>query len=256
MTEFTTIIPARFQSTRFPGKPLARLGDRPMLQHVWERACASGASRVLVATDDSRIFDACRQFGADVMMTAADHHSGTDRLAEVVARLALPDTAIVVNLQGDEPLMPPTHIRQVAALLAAHPDAEMSTLLLPMHTPVVDSSENTVKAVTDRQGYALYFSRAPIPWLRDPEPGSASDGTPSWHRHLGIYGYRAGLLRRYPGLEVSEMERRESLEQLRALDYGVRIITGTVTADGGPGIDTPADLLKAEELLLAADNWT
>lgn len=254
MTDFTTIIPARFQSSRFPGKPLARLGNRSVLQHAWERACASGATRVLVATDDSRIVDACRQFGAEVVLTSADHRSGTDRLAEVVVNLGLPDSAIVVNLQGDEPLMPPAHIRQVADLLAAHADAEMSTLLLPMYNPVEESSANTVKAVTDRQGYALYFSRAPIPWLRDPEQANETAGRPCWHRHLGIYGYRAGFLRRYPALEASELERRESLEQLRALDHGVRIITGLVDEDGGPGIDTPDDLRRAQVLLSAADN--
>ncbi|MCK8516484.1 3-deoxy-manno-octulosonate cytidylyltransferase [Methylonatrum kenyense] len=252
MTEFLTVIPARYQSSRFPGKPLAVLAGKPMVQHVWEKARASGASRVLVATDDDRIRAACESFGADVMRTAAHHRSGTDRLAEVVERLALPDSTIVVNLQGDEPLMPPGHIRRVADLLVEHNDAEMSTLLLPMQGPVTNSSANTVKAVTDRRGYALYFSRAPIPWPRE-LAGTDKPATPSWHRHLGIYGYRAGFLRRYPDLAVSELERLESLEQLRALDHGIRIITGTVAQDGGPGIDTPEDLHRAQVLLTTAD---
>ena len=246
---FITVIPARYQSSRFPGKPLAMLCGKPMLQQVWEKALAGGAERVLVATDDTRIADACAGFDAEVLMTDRSHRSGTDRLAEVVDRLALDEAAIVVNLQGDEPLMPPAHIRRVAELLAACPEAGMSTLLLPMHGPVGEVSPNVVKAVTDRQGFALYFSRAPIPWPRD----ESDDGRPDWHRHLGIYAYRAGLLRRYPALPVSTLERRESLEQLRALEHGVRIITAEVTEDGGPGIDTPADLERAQALLRAAD---
>ncbi|NLO80107.1 MAG: 3-deoxy-manno-octulosonate cytidylyltransferase [Xanthomonadaceae bacterium] len=252
--EFTVIIPAREGSTRFPGKPLADLLGQPMIQHVHQRALESGAARVLVATDSERIAEVARGFGAEVVMTRADHPSGTDRLAEAVEREAMHDPDIVVNLQGDEPLMPPALIRQVAAMLAQRPDADMATLA----TPIVDRAEvfnpNVVKVVRARQGRALYFSRAPIPWDRD---GFATQGAQNgalaagYLRHLGIYAYRVSFLRRYPGLSEVELERAESLEQLRALWHGARIYVDVADDLPGPGVDTPEDLAKVAAILRA-----
>ncbi|MCC5856834.1 MAG: 3-deoxy-manno-octulosonate cytidylyltransferase [Ectothiorhodospiraceae bacterium] len=243
------MIPARYASSRFPGKPLAPLAGRAMILHACDQARRSGAGLVVVATDDARIGDVVAEAGAaQVVLTRDDHQSGTDRLAEVVERLGLPDKALVVNLQGDEPLMPPDHIRLVAELLAETPDAEMSTLVVPVRDSGEVSSPNVVKAVVDRNGYALYFSRAPIPWYRDGD-GRPPGDAPGWYRHMGLYGYRAGFLRCYPGLDRPPMENLEALEQLRALWHGHRIITATVSRDGGPGIDTPDDLQRAERLI-------
>lgn len=248
--EFTVIIPARQGSTRFPGKPLADILGRPMIQHVHERALESGAARVFVATDDARIADVARGFGATVAMTRADHPSGTDRLAEVIEQQALHDPEIVVNLQGDEPLMPPSLIRQVAAALAQRPDADMATLA----TPIVERADvfnpNVVKVVRDRNGCALYFSRAPIPWDRDNFSQQQTEQlTAGYLRHLGIYGYRVNFLRRYPGLSEVELERAESLEQLRALWHGARIYVDVANDLPGPGVDTPEDLEKVARLM-------
>ncbi len=240
--DFTVIIPARYGSTRFPGKPLADIGGKPMIQHVFERASESGASRVLVATDDERIAAAARGFGAEVCMTSGTHRSGTDRLAEVVEREGLHDPAIVVNLQGDEPLMPPELIRQTAAALAQRPEADIATLATPIIAREQVFDPNVVKVVRDREGYALYFSRAPIPWDRDRFGQTDAPLAAGYLRHLGIYGYRVSFLRRYPHLEEVELERAESLEQLRALWHGARIYVDIATAMPGPGVDTPADL--------------
>ncbi len=246
---FTVIIPARYASTRFPGKPLANLAGKPMLLHACDRALESGAAKVLVATDDRRIADAVsRASSVQVIMTDSNHQSGTDRLAQAVEQLALPDDATVINLQGDEPLMPPGHIRRVAKLLTEAPDADMSTLVMPIRDPEEVANPNVVKAVLDSRGYALYFSRAPIPWSRD-TGGQAMTGAQGWHRHLGLYGYRAGFLRAYPSLEAPAIERLEALEQLRALWHGHRIVAAVVEQDGGPGIDTPADLKRAESII-------
>lgn len=247
--EFTVIIPARQGSTRFPGKPLADILGRPMIQHVHQRALESGAGRVLIATDDERIAEVARGFGATVAMTRADHPSGTDRLAEVVEQQGLHDPEIVVNLQGDEPLMPPALIRQVAAALAQRPDADMATLATPIVERAEVFSPNVVKVVRDRTGYALYFSRAPIPWDRDGFGQSEGPLTAGYLRHLGIYGYRASFLRRYPGLSEVELERAESLEQLRALWHGARIYVDVANDLPGPGVDTPADLDKVVAIL-------
>lgn len=247
--EFTVIIPARQGSTRFPGKPLADILGRPMIQHVHQRALESGAGRVLIATDDERIAEVARGFGATVAMTRADHPSGTDRLAEVVEQQGLHDPEIVVNLQGDEPLMPPALIRQVAAALAQRPDADMATLATPIVERAEVFSPNAVKVVRDRTGYALYFSRAPIPWDRDGFGQSEGPLTAGYLRHLGIYGYRASFLRRYPGLSEVELERAESLEQLRALWHGARIYVDVANDLPGPGVDTPADLDKVVAIL-------
>lgn len=248
-TEFTVIIPARYGSTRFPGKPLVDIGGKPMIRHVHERALESGAARVLVATDDARIAAAAQGFGAEVVMTRSDHPSGTDRLAEVVDQLGLHDPAIVVNLQGDEPLMPPGLVRQTAEALAQRQEADIATLATPIVTRTDVFDPNVVKVVRDRDGYALYFSRAPIPWDRDNFKQADGPLTAGYLRHLGIYGYRVSFLRRYPCLSEVELERAESLEQLRALWHGARIYVGVANELPGPGVDTPADLEKVAAAL-------
>src|SRR5690606_4666497 len=235
-TEFTVIIPARYGSTRFPGKPLVDIGGKPMIRHVHERALESGAARVLVATDDARIAAAAQGFGAEVVMTRSDHPSGTDRLAEVVEQLGLHDPAIVVNLQGDEPLMPPGLVRQTAEALAQRQEADIATLATPIVTRTDVFDPNVVKVVRDRDGYALYFSRAPIPWDRDNFKQADGPLTAGYLRHLGIYGYRVSFLRRYPCLSEVELERAESLEQLRALWHGARIYVGVANELPGPGV--------------------
>lgn len=238
------IIPARYASTRFPGKPLALLAGRPMVQHVHDRATESGASEVVVATDDERIAAVCRAFGADVAMTAAGHASGTERIAEVArARRWHPD-ATVVNLQGDSPLMPPQSVSQVAGLLETHRAAAMATLCTPVATEEEYRNPNVVKVVMDASGRALYFSRAPIPCAAH---GSAA--VPDAWRHLGIYGYRVGDLARLAASPGCYLESVEKLEQLRALWLGLEIRVGIAGAAHGPDVDTPADVAIAESYL-------
>lgn len=249
---FRVIIPARYASTRLPGKPLRSIAGRPMLQHVWEQARASGAAHVVVATDDERIADAAAHFGAEVCLTSAHHPSGTERLAEAVERLGCAPSDIIVNLQGDEPLMPPALVRQVAELLASTPSADVATLC----TPIADARElfdpHIVKLVRDAQGHALYFSRAPIPWHRDGFAGDIAtlpaDGTP-FMRHIGLYAYRASFLRAYAGWPASSLEAAESLEQLRVLWHGGRIVAVEAGQLPGPGVDTEADLSRVAALL-------
>ncbi len=243
-TPFRVAIPARYASTRFPGKPLAPIAGRTMLEHVWRRACEAGAEEVVVATDDERIAAVADGFGAAVCMTRADHPSGTDRLAEVAQARGWSDDAIVVNLQGDEPLMPPIVLRQVAQDLATYPDAALATLAVPLAEEGERAEANIVKVVTDRVGYALYFSRAPIPYPR------TSDGADA-HRHLGIYAYRAGFLRRFSGLEPAPIERAEQLEQLRALWHGHRIHVAEAAAVPAAGVDDPGDVARVEAALQA-----
>lgn len=248
MTEgFMVAIPARHGSTRFPGKPLAPLAGRPMILHTCDRAREAGARRVLVATDDTRIVSVCAEAGVEALLTASTHLSGTDRLAEVAERLALSTDEIVINLQGDEPLMPARFIRRLYECLRDACDARMATLVTPLRTPEELHDPNVVKAVLDRVGHALYFSRAPVPW--DREALGRPDNTDGWFRHLGIYAYRASYLRDYPTLGSPWLERTESLEQLRALWHGERILTAVVEGDTGPGIDTPAQMEEAEAML-------
>jgi len=229
-----------------PGKPLLDINGKPMIEHVYLRARASNASDVVVATDDDRIARVADAFGAAVCMTSAHHKSGSDRIAEVVEELAWGDDDIVVNLQGDEPAMPPSLIDQVATDLAAHPDAGMSTLSTPIdqHQHLFDP--HVVKVVTDRDGYALYFSRAPIPWHRDefdlPDPPWPL--VTGFARHIGLYAYRAGFLRRYVGWQPAPLERAEALEQLRVLWHGGRIHVVKAAAMPGHGVDTPGDLTR------------
>ena len=247
MNSFRVVIPARFASQRLPGKPLLDIAGKPMIQHVYERACESGAQDVVVATDDVRIQDAVKGFSGQACMTSAEHASGTDRIAEVAHALGWPADTVVVNLQGDEPLMPPALLAQVAQALIAHGNADMATLAVPLSEPDQLFDPNVVKVVVDRDGYALYFSRATIPWKRDVfEPGVAARA--SWmdgvHRHLGIYAYRAEFLAGYATLPVSPIERMESLEQLRVLWNGGRIAVDVSTHAPPAGVDTAEDLAR------------
>jgi len=245
---FRVIIPARYASTRLPGKPLLPIAGRPMLQHVYERALQCGAQDVVVATDDERIAQAAAGFGAPVCMTAADHASGTERIAEVVERYGWAADSIAVNVQGDEPLIEPALIRQVADDLAAHPDASAATLACPIESTDGQDDPNVVKVVLDRAGYALYFSRAPIPFVRDPVPGGEAVGL----RHIGLYAYRAGFLGRYRQLEPAPCEALERLEQLRVLWHGMKIHVSIAAGRPGPGVDTLDDLQRVAHLLDAA----
>jgi 3-deoxy-manno-octulosonate cytidylyltransferase (CMP-KDO synthetase) len=247
--DFMVIIPARYASTRLPGKPLLEIAGKPMVRHVYERAVESGAGRVVVATDDERIHRVAEGFGAEVVLTGAHHGSGTERLAEVVDHLGLPDTAIVVNLQGDEPLMPAPLVRQVAAALHHHAAAAVATLCSPLRETADLFDPHVVKVVRDAQGYALYFSRAPIPWDRDGFAVGGGRGAPSAHqRHIGLYAYRAGFIRAYPQLPPCPLEQLESLEQLRILCHGRRIYVDEAATPPGPGVDTLADLGRVRTL--------
>ncbi|WP_434677536.1 3-deoxy-manno-octulosonate cytidylyltransferase [Pseudomonas sp. R1-18] len=248
---FIVVIPARYGSSRFPGKPLATIAGKPMIQHVWEQARKSSAGRVVVATDDARIVEACEAFGADVVLTRADHNSGTDRLAEVATQLGLPADAIVVNVQGDEPLIPPAVIDQVAANLAAHPEAGISTLAEPIDDVAALFNPNVVKVSSDANGLALTFSRAPLPWARDALAQSRDrlpEGVP-YRRHIGIYAYRVGFLHDFVSWGPCWLENTESLEQLRALWNGVRIHVADALEAPPGGVDTPEDLERIKRLL-------
>ncbi|MBB3321184.1 3-deoxy-manno-octulosonate cytidylyltransferase [Atlantibacter sp. RC6] len=238
---FVTIIPARYASTRLPGKPLVDINGKPMIVHVLERARESGADRVIVATDTVEVADAVRAAGGEVCMTRADHESGTERLAEVVEKMGFADDTIIVNVQGDEPMIPPTIIRQVAENLA-NCDAGMATLAIPVHSAEEAFNPNAVKVVMDKNGYALYFSRATIPWDRDRFAQSRDEIANYFLRHIGIYGYRAGFIRRYVTWAPSELEHIEKLEQLRVLWHGEKIHVAVAHEVPGTGVDTPADL--------------
>lgn len=248
---FTVVIPARFASTRLPGKPLLDIAGRPMVRHVWERANRSSASRVVIATDDERIRVAAAAFGAEVCMTAPTHPSGTDRLQETAALLGLPDEAIVVNVQGDEPLIPPEVIDQVAANLAREADCAMATLCEPVESVEAFLDPNIVKLVRDTRSRALYFSRAPIPWPRDAFAADRSRLPEGFQplRHIGIYAYRVAFLHRFVRWPVGTLEGRESLEQLRALEHGVGIHADEACAPIPGGVDTPADLARVNAML-------
>ncbi|KIQ37864.1 MULTISPECIES: 3-deoxy-manno-octulosonate cytidylyltransferase [Pseudomonas syringae group] len=250
-TDFTVVIPARYGSSRFPGKPLKVIAGKPMVQLVWEQARKSSAQRVVVATDDVRIFEACQAFGAEVLMTRDDHNSGTDRLAEVAAQLGLAADAIVVNVQGDEPMIPPAVINQVASNLAAHPEAGISTLAEPIDDVAALFNPNVVKVSSDINGLALTFSRAPLPWARDALAANRDElpaGVPL-RRHIGIYAYRAGFLHDFVSWGPCMLENTENLEQLRALWNGVRIHVADALEAPPAGVDTPEDLERVRRLL-------
>ncbi|WP_122498995.1 3-deoxy-manno-octulosonate cytidylyltransferase [Pseudomonas viridiflava] len=252
-TDFTVVIPARYGSSRFPGKPLKVIAGKPMVQLVWEQARKSSAQRVVVATDDVRIFEACQAFGAEVLMTRDDHNSGTDRLAEVAAQLGLTADAIVVNVQGDEPMIPPAVIDQVASNLAAHPEAGISTLAEPIDDVAALFNPNVVKVSSDINGLALTFSRAPLPWARDALAANRDElpaGVPL-RRHIGIYAYRAGFLHDFVSWGPCMLENTENLEQLRALWNGVRIHVADALEAPPAGVDTPEDLERVRRLLEA-----
>lgn len=250
-TDFTVVIPARYGSSRFPGKPLKVIAGKPMVQLVWEQARKSSAQRVVVATDDVRIFEACQAFGAEVLMTRDDHTSGTDRLAEVATQLGLAADAIVVNVQGDEPMIPPAVIDQVASNLAAHPEAGISTLAEPIDDVAALFNPNVVKVSSDINGLALTFSRAPLPWARDALAANRDElpaGVPL-RRHIGIYAYRAGFLHDFVSWGPCMLENTENLEQLRALWNGVRIHVADALEAPPAGVDTPEDLERIRRLL-------
>ncbi|MBU2887423.1 3-deoxy-manno-octulosonate cytidylyltransferase [Gilvimarinus agarilyticus] len=252
---FTVVIPARFGSTRLPGKPLADIAGKPMIEHVYRRASQSGASRVLVATDDARVKQAVEAFGGEALITRADHVSGTDRLQEVAQSLGLGDEEIVVNVQGDEPLLPPQVIDQVAVNLAEHPQASVATLCEPLTSYGDFRNPNIVKALCDRNGYALYFSRAPIPWPRDDKDTDSDLALPvnfPARRHIGLYAYRVALLNRFVGWQPAVLEITESLEQLRVLAYGEKIHLADAVAAVPGGVDTPEDLARVQAVLLSS----
>lgn len=247
---FRVVIPARFASTRLPGKPLREIAGKPMIQHVYQRALESNADSVIIATDDSRIAEAAAKFGADVCMTRADHQSGTDRLAEVAHLRAFDPAEIVVNVQGDEPCLPAQLINQVAEDLAEHSKAAITSLYSRMESAEQIFDANIVKVLVDAQGYALYFSRAPIPWLR----GVFGEDKPlpadlPHRRHIGLYAYRTSYLQRYADFAPCTIEQFESLEQLRALYHGNRIHLTEASISPGHGVDTEADLQRAARLL-------
>ncbi len=250
---FRIVIPARYGSTRLPGKPLLELAGKPLLQWVYQRALRCGADEVLVATDDERIATVARGFGAPVMLTAASHETGTDRIAEVADRAGWDPGVMVVNLQGDEPLMPAVLVQQAAALLASHAAADIATLAAPLDSLQALLDPNVVKVVTTLEGRALYFSRAPIPWHRDEAPAGllsqcSHEGA---RRHIGLYAYRVGALRRLAALQPTPLERLERLEQLRALEHGMDIRVDNASVLPGPDVNTPDDVARVVELLAA-----
>ncbi len=249
---FIAVVPARYASTRLPGKPLADIAGKPMLVRVAERAMASGAAEVWVATDHDDVAAAATRHGLSVCMTSPDCASGTDRLAEVAQARHWPEDTVVVNVQGDEPLIDPALIRDTALLLHARPGAAMATVCHPLHDIDEVKNPNVVKVVLDQQGHALYFSRAPIPWARDAWAGKASlEGIPAGlpvYRHIGLYAYRVGFLKAYPTLARPAIEAFESLEQLRALWHGYRIAVLVTEQAVPPGVDTPADLEHVRRL--------
>ena len=252
---FIVVIPARYASSRLPAKPLADIGGKPMVQRVWEQARQSTAERVVIATDDHRIKEVAEQFGAEVCMTAAEHPSGTDRLQQVVTDLGLADDAIVVNVQGDEPLLPPAVMEQVALNLAGAPDAEIATLCEPIELLADLTNPNVVKVVTNEQSFALYFSRATIPWPREAFSNGSDymPGSGQWLRHIGIYAYRARFLHRYVSWPPAPLEALEQLEQLRALHHGVAIHVAEAVTPVPPGVDTQEDLEYVRALLAEND---
>ncbi|HUL66472.1 MAG TPA: 3-deoxy-manno-octulosonate cytidylyltransferase [Burkholderiaceae bacterium] len=243
-TDFVALIPARLASTRLPRKPLADIGGIPMVVRVAQRAAQSGAARVVVAADDAAIADACRAHGVQAVLTATSHATGTDRLAEACRVLGLRPDELVVNVQGDEPLIPPDLIAKVAHLLASNADCAIATAAHAIHDANEFFSPHVVKVVTDRHGHALYFSRAPIPWARDAfaRDRTALPADLTVLRHVGLYAYRVAFLERFPSLERAPIETFESLEQLRALWHGERIVVLPLAQALPAGVDTPADL--------------
>jgi len=253
---FSVIIPARYASTRLPGKPLLDIAGKPMIQHVYEQAAKSEAEQVIIATDDERIARVAKGFGAEVCITSSEHVSGTDRLQEVVQQLGFYSDDIVVNVQGDEPLIPPRVINQVAHNLAAVPDASIATLSESINDLESLLSPNAVKVVSDHNGYALYFSRAPIPWPRDEFSTNQSKlpSSENFQRHIGIYAYRVKLLNDFVKWPPAPIEEMECLEQLRAMWNGARIHVDVADVELPPGVDTEEDLNRVRNLLAAKND--
>lgn len=257
VSDFIVVIPARYGSSRLPGKPLADIAGKPMIERVWQQANASSASRVIIATDDARVEQASQAFGAEVVRTSTHHENGTSRLAEVAAQLALPADTCVVNVQGDEPLLPPESINHVAQGLLDHPKVAIATLAEPIHDLATLRRASVVKVVRDRIGHALYFSRAPMPWCRDgfdhdtftaPSEAAVNALSPSpWLRHIGLYAYRAAFLSDYAALTMAPLEQLEQLEQLRALYHGYAIHVALSPVEYPAGVDTPEDLERVRE---------
>jgi len=248
--EFKVVIPARYASTRFEGKPLADICGKPMLQYVYECAIQSGAEQVVIATDDERIEKAAIAFGANVCMTSVENTSGTDRLAEVSLKYDWDSNDIVVNLQGDEPLTPPSILRQVALNLADHRQAGIATLSTRIQSAQEVADPNIVKVVTDAEGYALYFSRSAIPYNRELANQISDAQAQQYKRHLGIYAYRVSFLHAYTNMQPCPIENTEKLEQLRALYSGIAIHVDDAVDLPGPGVDTPEDLIAVKNLLM------
>ncbi|MFT5592639.1 MAG: 3-deoxy-manno-octulosonate cytidylyltransferase (CMP-KDO synthetase) [Oceanicoccus sp.] len=248
MSDYKIVIPARYGSSRLPGKPLIKLAGKPMVQHVYERALATGVEEIVIATDDQRIFDVAQGFGAKVIMTSVDHENGTERIAEVAQKLGWAADDVIVNVQGDEPLIPRELIELTAKGLLDHPVAGMSSLCTPIETAEDAFDPNAVKAVLDNAGFAMYFSRAPIPWDRDLYKSGKAKLTQKApvYRHIGMYGYRVSFLQQYATMEMTALEQAESLEQLRALCYGVKIHMGVIDQAPGHGVDTPDDVVRVE----------
>lgn len=249
---FKVVIPARFASTRLPGKPLLNIAGKPMIAHVCERAQGADAEEIIVATDDDRIFQTVCDLGIKAVMTKADHQSGTERIAEVAQQCGWAGTEIVVNLQGDEPLISPAYIREVASVLAGQKQADIATLAVKITDLGEVFNPNAVKVVLNKAGFALYFSRAPIPWERDAfiHEGGKPSGKMPYLRHIGMYAYRVDFLNRYCSWDPSTLESIESLEQLRILWHSEPVLVKIVDKPPSAGVDTHEDLMRVERLLL------
>lgn len=252
MIEFDVVIPARYNSSRLPAKPLLEIAGKPLIQHVYQCAVNSSAASVIVATDDNRIFDAVKSFGGRACMTSSEHSSGTDRIAEAVTELGLDNQRIIVNVQGDEPLMPGILIDQVAELLANTSEAAMATASEEIIDPATLSDPSVVKVVADDNGMALYFSRAPIPWQRETQ-GVVESKCDYAQRHIGIYGYRVEFLHRFSSWKPSRLEKIERLEQLRVLEHGEKIVVCKAVEPPGMGVDTLSDLEAVRGMLQSTD---
>lgn len=250
MMNFTVIIPARYASSRLPRKPLLDIAGKPMIQHVWEKAQQAGATRVIIATEHPAIESTAKAFGAEVCMTSDKHNSGTERLAEVIAKMAIRDDEIIVNIQGDEPLIPPVIVEQVARNLDKN-SVNMATLAVKLATKEELFNPNVVKTLADRNGMALYFSRAPIPFARDhfADCDDTFVASQNYLRHIGIYAYRAGFIKQYVAWNSTQLEQLESLEQLRALWYGEKIHIELAKEAPQVGVDTAEDLGRVRQIL-------
>ena len=248
---FSVIIPARYASTRLQGKPLLDIHGHPMVYWTWRQACQSGAQRVVIATESEQVKQACEAFGAQVCLTSAHHQSGTERIAEVLAQLGIDDEEILVNLQGDEPMLPPRLIHQVAQALEGRQDVFMATLCEPIDDLDTLFSPHAVKVSRDIHHFAINFSRAPLPWARDEFEQTPKQMPTNWHymRHIGLYAYRAGFVKRYVNWPECQLEQVERLEQLRVLWHGERILVEQAEVEAGIGVDTQAQLDKVRRLM-------